>query len=177
MVSRIARQEAMGVADIMSIDNFVMQFASIPFSKADPYKSLSLQVQGASIPGTHNEAFAVRLGGYTRLFRGRQDFSHRLDLTFAVPSDLVTMDSLRDWHEGTAGSASGTSKGYQADYSTTGDLYIYDTAGKVVDVATFHRLFITALNDVAMDSTRSGAMYVTASFSYDFVTWQSTESR
>lgn len=177
MVSRIARQDAMGVFDIMSIDNFVMQFASIPFSKADPYKSLSLQVQGATIPGSHSEAFPVHLGGYTRLFRGRQDFAHRLDLTFAVPSDLTTLDALRSWMEGVAGSASGTSKGYQADYSTTGDLYIYDTAGKVVDIATFHRLFLTTLNEIGMDSTRSGPMMVTASFAYDFITWQSTDAR
>lgn len=177
MVSRIARKEIMGLSDVMSTENFVMMFANIPFSDADPYQCLTLPCQTAVIPGTHNEAFAVTMGSYTRMFRGRSDFSHDLTLTYAVTRDMKVLKALRQWHEGTAGTASQTSQGYHADYSTRGDLYLFDTAGKSVEVATFYGLFPRSVPEFSLDEGRTSPMIGQAQFVYDYVEYASIKPR
>ena len=163
-MARVAWTEVDSLPDILSGENYMLVFGSVPI--AGSTLDLSLKCQNVIQAGMSNEAFDVPLHGFVKRFRGRKMYPRQFQATFVEVSDFSTINKLRQWMEYVAGSESGTSGGYLADYSVTAVLYTYDTTGKEVNRTYYDQVFPQDIPDVTMDSTSSQPVVVSATFSY-----------
>lgn len=164
-MARIAWSEVDALPDILSTDGYALVLGSIP--GAGMATDLTIKCQNVSIPGFSTEAYEVALHGFVKRFRGRKMFPRQLTATFYEDSNFATLNKLRNWSEFVAGAESGTSQGYQADYSVDAVLYIYDTTGREINRTFIEHVYPQDVPDVQLDSTSSQGMIISVTFSYD----------
>ena len=162
---RISYSQVNSLPDILDQTAFELVFGSIPLG--GNAERLTYKCQNVSIPGMSTEAYEAMLHGFVKRFRGRKTYPRQLSASFYEDMEFGTLNMFRAWSEAVAGSESGNSRGYQADYSINAYLFVYDTTGREIAVHTMEGFFPQDVPDVQMDGSSSGAVSVPITFSYD----------
>ena len=166
--SRISLQEAQGIPDILSGENFRLQLAELPNSVGDT-AALEIKCQSAIIVGRQNQHYEVPLGGFIRTFRGRNRFGQNMfAVTFVEDITLDTWKKLYGWLEAIDGTDSGTSIGNIADYSVDAELTIFDQANNPIDVHTYYNTYIVGISDIQLEVQQSQPIMIQAEFCFDY---------
>ncbi len=167
-MARISWAQVDSIPDILSAESFEFILGNIPI--AGSTTDLTIKCQNVSQPGVSNEAWEAAMHGHVKRFRGRKVYPRQVTASFWEDSEFATLSKLRQWMEYVAGSESGNSQGYQADYSVTGLLITYDTTGAVINRTYFENMFPQDIPDVQQDGSSSQGMAVSVTFSYDRIT-------
>lgn len=171
----LTQSQMQSLPDVLATDRFTINFGVIP-GFGDTSTSLLLKCIDVYIPGTANQRFAVPLGNVNRSFRGKKEFGQQntMQCTFVETVDLTSLQALRMWLEYIAGTNSGNSQGYIADYAVTPTISVYDTTGSVADSVQLFRCFPENVPDVPLSTQQSQQMVFSASFSFDYAVYANT---
>lgn len=164
-MARINFTQLNNLPDILDQVAFELVMGNVPV--AGSTFDLTLKCQQCSLAGFGNEAWEALLAGHTLKFRGRKTFPRTLSVTFLEDSTLATWNKLKRWDEYIAGSESGNSGGFKAQYSITASLLIYNTIGALIGTIGYENFFIQEVTDVQLDGTSSQGVPVNATFTYD----------
>lgn len=164
-MSRISFSEVNAMPDALDQVAFELILPTLP--GAGNSRHLTIKCQSVSQPGSSTESFEVGVHGHVKRFRGRKMYPRSLSATFYEDSTFATVNTLRRWLEFIAGTESGNSQGYQADYSVDAVLVTYDTIGRAINRTIYEHLFIQDIPDLNMDGNSSASVPVSVTFSYD----------
>lgn len=164
----ISLSDALAIPDILDAVRYTLYFGQIPGSGNTNH--LTVKAFNASVPGESNESFDTFMGGHNRNFRGKRVFSNPLSVSFYEDSLSQTMTDLRTWHQNIAGTESGNSNGYLADYSVDAMLTVFDTAGRATATHIIHQAYLMDLNEIPLSAESSAAVQVTAQIKYSYMT-------
>lgn len=160
--------EARGLEDILDTSSYRMEIGQIPGAEID--SRLSVQCTQATYPGVDNETFAVTFsGGHELSYRGRKVFPKQLSLTYVETVSMNVTSAFGGWLEYIAGTDSGNSQGYKADYALDGPkLFVYDLVGNIADTVIFYGLQVSSKPDVSLDPGSAQPFQVQVTLTYDF---------
>lgn len=157
------------IDDILSNDAYLVEFASVVGGGGKSF-DLALRCRNVPIPATTVEPIEVEIHGFKLMFRGRRRHGENdWALQFIETKNSVVVTALRTWAEYCAGTDSGNSSGYKKDYSTTADLTVFDTMGKVSQKYRLYNVWCRGLDEYTLDSSNQEAANFTGHFSYDYV--------
>ena len=174
-MARLTLDNIRSLPDIIPSDNFTLQFGTVP-THGDS-RTLTLKCLDASFPGSLNEAFEVNLAGFIVGFRGRKNYTHRLQVQFVEDKTFDTYNTLSQWLEFVVGTNSATSGGDKSVYSVPATMNIYDQTGAQISTLTFYSMFPTDLQDVPVTGQNTNLMQITATFNFDYISTDGTTIR
>jgi hypothetical protein len=156
--------------DGLSTDAYLIEFAKVPGGGGTSY-DMAVRCTNVPIPETTSEPIEAEIHGFKVLWRGRRRFgSNDWAPQFIETKNGVISTAIRSWIEYCAGTDSGNSAGYKADYSTMADVTIFDTTGKEALKYRFFNVWARGLDEQANDSASNEVMRYTAHFAYDYFT-------
>lgn len=165
-MGRVTYNQVNSVGDVLDQVAFEWLLGAIPGALSNT-GDLTLRCQNVQLPGFSNEAFEVALHGFTIKYRGRKNYERSLTATYIEKGDFSIYRNLKRWDEYIAGSNTGNSRGYKAEYSILTALRVYDTVGAMVNEHRIEGTFIQDLQSVTLDGTSSAAVNISVTFSYD----------
>lgn len=167
-MARISFAQVDALPDILNAEAFEFVLGNVPL--AGSTTDLTIKCQNVSQPGMSTEAWEAAMAGHVKRYRGRKTYPRSVTASFWEDSTFATLNKLRRWMEYIAGSESGNSQGYQADYSVDALLIAYDTTGKAINRTVFENFFPQDIPDVQHDGGSSQGLSISVTFSYDRIT-------
>lgn len=160
----ISLDNILSLPDILDASRFLLTLGSIPGSTGGSDTQLSFKVSSFETPGMSHESFDVPLGTGLN-FRGKRQYVNTMSITFYEDSKSNTLRPLREWFENIAGTNSGDSQGYIADYSIPKvQLDQFDTTGATIATYWIYRFYPIDVPSVPLNAESSQAMQITCTF-------------
>ena len=164
-MSRISFAQVNSISDPLDQSSFELLIGNVPI--AGETLDLTIKTQTASIPGMSTEVFETMLHGHVIKVRGRKVYPRTLSTTMIEDSVFGTTNKIRQWSEFIAGSESGNSQGFRADYAVDAQLIVYNTKGDPISRTIFENFFPQEISDTQLDGSSSAVVSVSVTWSYD----------
>jgi len=168
-IERSSLLDVLNIKDPLYSDNFELYFATLPsgVTGTKDLEGLRIQCKTASIPGIQNEAQDIALHGFKIRTAGRTVFTNTLSVTYLESRTLGIQRTLKNWVNSVRDFRTQKSVGKQ-QYTTTGELVIYDETGKKITSIWLWNCFCAEIQDVNMDGSSANITEISATFNYDF---------
>ena len=164
-MGRTSLQNVQSLPDPLQQYNWDIIIPNMP-GTADS-RSFTYKAQTSSIPGSMLESVPIALHGVELRFAGRRNYSHSLPVTLIETRDVGTRDQMMGWMNLSRNWLTNTGS-YKNVYSTTIEMVLYDDIPNVVKTIQLIGGWPETVDDTSMDSSQSGAVTTSITFSYDF---------
>lgn len=163
---RTSLQDVRSLVDPLQTYNWDVIISAMP-GTADS-RTFTYKAQSTSIPGFMLEQVPVALHGVEVRYAGRANYSHSFQLTLIETRDMGTRNMLRRWQK-LARDWQQNSGSYKNVYSTTIELVLYDDIPSEIATLNLIGCWPETVDDSSVDSTSSGVVTTSVTFSYDYV--------